>query len=395
MTNAFENMLYLLGSGARGYEVSLQDVDIDSVRKCAISQGVWPIVYKALEKTHDVSKYRMEFIAIISKYVLRKDFSLKMIRELEKNGIKCCIIKGPVVARFYHMPDCRISGDIDVYINSDDENKAADILRENGYRVEPRTKNGHHFLAVHNIGGPLEVHVSMSEKTAEDIAFDGKISYSNAFKTATIDENEYNIMNENDELIQLTTHCIKHFVSSGCGIRQVLDMLLCMEKNKENIDLDWYNQLFKELRYDKFIEVAKSIGAIYFGYDYPVCHKELIDKVLTDMENGGSFGYEADDRVDFFKIYCNERAKSQNLNSKIHMKKRAIRVMFFKLFPTKKGLIACGYSYAGHSLLVPFAYIHRLMDLLFKSKKKINEIKTSGDKAHRRLDIMKELGMID
>ena len=129
MTNAFENMLYLLGSGARGYEVSLKDIDVDAVRKCAISQGVWPIVYKALEKVCDVSKYRMEFLATISKYVSRKDFSLKMIRELENNGIKCCIIKGPVVARFYNMPDCRISGDIDVYINFADESKAAEILK--------------------------------------------------------------------------------------------------------------------------------------------------------------------------------------------------------------------------------------------------------------------------
>ena len=395
MTKAFENMLYLLGSGARGYEVSIKDIDIDAVRKCAISQGVWPIVYKAMEKTYDVSKYRMEFIAIISKYVSRKDFSLKMIRELEKNGIKCCIIKGPVVSRLYHMPDCRISGDVDVYISLDDEIKAGEILRENGYRVEKRTKNGHHFLAIHSLGGPLEVHIRMSEKTAEDIAFDGKISYSNTFETANIDGNEYNVLNANDELLQLTTHCIKHFVSSGCGIRQVLDVLLCMEKNKENIDLNKYNELFKELRYDKFLEVAKSIGAIYFGYDYPICHKELVDKVLTDMEKGGSFGYEADDRVDFFKIYCNERAKSQSLNSKIHMKKRAIKVTFSKLFPTKKGLIACGYRYARHSLLIPFAYIHRFIDLLLGSKKKINEIKTSGDKAYKRLDMMKELGMID
>ena len=395
MTNAFENMLYLLGSGARGYEVSIKDIDVDAVRKCAISQGVWPIVYKALEKTYDVSKYRMEFIATISKYVSRKDFSLKMIRELEKNGIKCCIIKGPVVARFYHMPDCRISGDIDVYIDFANEQKAAEILKANGYRVEPRSKNGHHFLAVHSLGGPLEVHVRMSEKTAEDIAFDGRISYSNTFKTTSIDGNDYNIMTENDELIQLTTHCIKHFVSSGCGIRQVLDMLLCMEKSKDNIDFDKYNQLFKDLRYHKFLEVIKSIGAIYFGFDYPICHRELVDKVLTDMENGGSFGYEADDRVDFFKIYCTERAKSQNINSKIHMKKRAIKVIFLKFFPTKKELIAGGYTYAKHCLLIPFAHIHRLVNLLFNSKKKINEIKTSGDKAHKRLDMIKDLDMID
>lgn len=50
MTHAFEDMLRLLGAGARGYKISATDMDMEAVRECAISQGVWPIVYKSAEK---------------------------------------------------------------------------------------------------------------------------------------------------------------------------------------------------------------------------------------------------------------------------------------------------------------------------------------------------------
>ncbi len=395
MTQAFENMLYLLGAGARGYEVSAADMDMEEVRKCAAKQGVWPIVYKAAEKTADVSRWRGEFIFTIARYVSRRDYTLSIMKKLEAAGIPCCLMKGASVAMLYAQPECRISGDTDIYINPADEQKVMGILKENGYEVIPRAKTDHHLKAKHPVGGLLEVHVRVHSKTSEDVVFNGHVSYSGDYETLTIDGNDYLVMNANDKLVYLTAHYINHLVNDGCGIRQIMDLLLFMEKNKDRIDFDKYNALLKELKYDKLIDVIKSIGAVYFGYDYPVCDKALMDKLLTDTENGGTFGYMADDRANFYDMYCAKRTQQSRMKHAVYMSLNKERNIFARFFPNQRYLVNNGYSYAKHTVLVPFAWINRLFDVALRRKREYGANKAAGERASKRLEMMKELGMIE
>ena len=59
----------------------------------------------------------------------------------------------------------------------------------------------------------------------------------------------------------------------------------------------------KKLRYDKLLDVLKTIGAKYFSFDYPMIYENEACKLLTDTENGGCFGFMADDRANFYKMY--------------------------------------------------------------------------------------------
>ena len=394
MTHAFEDMLRLLGAGARGYEISAAQMDMEAVRACAILQGVWPVVYKAAEKTADVSRWRSEFITTVAKSVTRKEFTLSIIKKLEENGIVCCLIKGPVVAELYAQPECRISGDTDIYINKADEDKAVKILKENGYVIGNRTRNDHHIKARHPVGGLLELHVRLYSRTSENIVFNSHITYSDKYETVLINGKEYHVMTTDDELMYLTAHYIKHLVNDGCGIRQVMDLLLYIEKNSNKIDFNKYNETLKKLKYDKLIDVLKSVGTIYFGYDYPVCDKSLTDKLLTDMENGGAFGYSADDRTNFIELYCEKRASSKTQQF-IYSKLRSEQNIFFKLFPPKEYLVKTGYGYAKNSVLIPFAWINRLFNIAIGRVKNYDENKIAAEKSNKRLEMMKELGMID
>lgn len=394
MTHAFEDMLRLLGAGARGYEVSAAQMDMDAVRACAISQGVWPIVYKAAEKTADVSRWRSEFITAIAKSVTRKEFTLSIIKKLEENGIVCCLMKGAVVAELYAQPECRISGDTDIYINPADEAKAINFLKANGYAVEKRTKNNHHIKARHPVGGLLELHIRLYSKTSENIVFNGHITYSDKYEKALINGNEFHVMTTGDELMYLTAHYIKHLVNDGCGIRQVMDLLLYIEKNSDKIDFDKYNETLKKLRYDKLIDVLKSVGTTYFGYDYPVGDNSLTDKLLTDMESGGVFGYSADDRANFNNLYCARRSSSKTKHF-IYSELKSEQNIFFKLFPPRRYLVKAGYGYAKNSLLIPFAWVNRLFNIAVHRVKNYDENRVAAKKSYKRLEMMKDLGMID
>lgn len=395
MTHIFEDMLRLLGAGARGYEISAADTDMNAIRECAIAQGVWPIVYKSAEKTADVSKWRGEFISAVARSVTRKEFSLATVRKLEEAGICCCLMKGAVVANLYAQPDCRVSGDTDIYINPADEKKTVEILKANGYEIAPKAKNDHHLKARHPVGGLLEVHVRVYSKSSEDIVFGGQITYSKEYEKAKINGNDYHVMNVNDQLMYLTAHYIKHLVNDGCGVRQVMDLLLYIEKYKDKIDFDKYYAILKKLKYDKLIDVLKSIGTVYFGYDYPLCDKALMDKLLTDMENGGVFGYTADDRANFNNLYCARRTQNSKIKHFLYMSFHGESNILLKLFPPKRILIKRGYQYARYTVLIPVAWINRLFDIALHRTKRYKDDKATKERTDKRLEMMKELGMIE
>lgn len=392
MTQAFENMLYLLGAGARGYDISAEGMDMDAVRKVSIQQGVWPFVYKAAEATADVSPWKSEFILAVARSVARREFTLSAIKKMEDAGVRYCLMKGAAVANLYDKPECRISGDADIFINPADEPKAEKVLKELGYSFEKRERNDHHLQATHPVGGLLEVHVRMYSKTTEKIIFNGKIEYSDKFDKIDIDGTEFYTMGVYDGLVYLTAHYIKHLLNSGCGIRQILDLLLYMEKHKNEIDFDKYNKLLKELSYDKLIDVIKSIGGKYFGFDYPVVYPELMEELLTDMEKGGTFGYMADDRTNFYSMYC--QARSGKLSSRIYMAFNREDHIIKKLFPSKAGMVQRGYKYASKGLLLPMAWCNRLFDLALKKGGEISSEDAPEARTEKRLDMIRRLDMI-
>lgn len=394
MTKTFEDMLYLFGAGCCGGEISARNMDIDAVRNCAITQGVWPMVYKAVEKSVDVKRFKFEYISLIAKSISKKEFTLSMLKKLERANIKYCLVKGAAVAHLYAIPECRISGDTDIYIDPRQESAVKKILEENGYKVENRASNDHHLKAVHPVGGLLEVHVSMYSKTTKDVVFDGKIKYSDNYEKIYIGGDAYYTMNAYDTLVYLTAHYIKHLVNGGCGVRQIMDILLFMDKNKDRIDLEKFDNLMEKLNYKKLIDVVKSIGAKYFGFDYPICHEDLMEKLLTDMENGGTFGYLADGHQIFYSLYCERRNKSSKAGHRIYMALFSERSVFSKIFPSAEYMERAGYDFAGKGFLLVFAWVLRWVHIAFRVKKGKNDTQ-SRSKALSRLEMMKELGMIE
>lgn len=396
MTNHFKNMLYLFGANATGCEVRTEgELNIEEIRRLSLEQGIWTLVYPELAKICDASRYQIGFFKAVSQGIARKEFNLKMIRKLEDEGIKCCILKGAAISGLYNDPECRISGDTDILINPEDEKRAKEVLKENGYNVQDRLKQSHHTQAVHPIGGLLEVHVALYSESRAKILFNGLDMYSEPWSKMEIDGYSYNILGINDGLMYLTAHYIKHLVNEGGGVRQMMDLLLYMEKYRDKIDFDRYNRLLKELKYDKLVEAIKTIGAKYFGMDFEIIREELADRLLSDSEIGGIFGFETNDRKNFYDAYCDRRTTMSRYKYKAFVWLKSEKNIFNKLFPPAVKLVNYhGYSYAKNKLLVPVAWLHRYFDIICGRRKKV-ENKSSTAAFRERMQLMQDLGMIE
>ncbi|MDY6034472.1 MAG: nucleotidyltransferase family protein, partial [Bulleidia sp.] len=184
MTREFGEMLRFFGASALGYDIKkIEDIDIATIRRLAIEQGIWTIIYEPLSKVYDLNRYKSEFIFAVTRAIQQREFTLKVIRQLEREGVECCILKGAAVARLYAEPDCRISSDTDILIALQNEKKAEDVLKKNGYSFEKRAINDHHLKAYHPIGGLLEIHVRLYSHSTEQIIFNGLKLYSESCET--------------------------------------------------------------------------------------------------------------------------------------------------------------------------------------------------------------------
>ncbi len=396
MTHDFENMLYLFGANAIGNTVQYNgEFDVKPIREYSLEQGIWPMVYPELEKVTDVSKYQLECLSMISKGIAQKEYTLGVIRKLEEAGIKCCLLKGAAISHLYAQPECRISGDTDILIDPKDEKRLVTFLKDNDYVVELREKNDHHLKAYHKRGGLLEAHVMLYSHPTTKILFNGLKMYNEPWTKLEIDGYKYNVLGLNDGLMYLTAHYIKHLVNSGGGVRQMMDLLLYIEKYKDSLDLNAYDKLLKNLKYDKLIDTVKTIGAKYFDFEYEIKNEELAERILLDTEIGGIFGFSTNSRKNFYANYCKKRTSMSKYGFKLFMMTKDDRGLKSRLFPGKKILVeVLGYKYAKHTILMPIAWINRLFDVVFK-RRKTTVSKQMNEEFAERMKLMQDLGMIE
>ncbi|MBR5518519.1 MAG: nucleotidyltransferase family protein, partial [Clostridia bacterium] len=127
MNKEFLNMIKLFAYGATGIEKNIPvEFDFEKVMFYANEQGVWQIVFYAIEQLKKQEKInidegffeftKMQFIVACLKNSERLSFSHKVIEELTENGVENCVIKGESLSTLYYKPECRVSGDVDLYI---------------------------------------------------------------------------------------------------------------------------------------------------------------------------------------------------------------------------------------------------------------------------------------
>lgn len=392
MTQSFQNMLYLMGGN--GSQITT-DLDIERIRAHAISQGVWTLVFPELEKHADLSQYMNEFIGTVSDSIRRNAFQLQTISELNEAGYNTCLLKGAAVSLAYPDPSCRVSWDTDVLIDPEQEQDVIAFLEERGYTLtEKRTGNYHHFQIYHPIGGTLEGHVRLYSILKEKILFDGLQMYSGAWTTEEIEGYTIPILDLDDGLMFLTAHYIKHLIIGGGGVRQMMDLLLYIEHYKDKLDFERYNDFLRELRYDKLIDVVKTIGAKYWGFDYPIKYEELAEKILTDSESVGIFGHDENLKDEFYSEYCDRRAENAANRIQATIMEKNDSGMKNVFFPSQKLLLQRKqYQYAKHKILIPVAWVHRFFAYVIKKWTRHRNAKNSVTKD--RLNLMRELKMIN
>lgn len=388
MSAAFEDTLYLFSCAALGKTPRItHNIDVREIYNISRKQGIWGIVFLSLKQLYEKNeisvdketfeKWNTDFLRLIAMNIKKQAVINKVFRALGDNDIDAYVLKGSAVACFYDEPLSRVSGDTDIYVGGAKIEEAERVFEQCGFEVFARSPMAHHTVCKHPVGGSVDLHLTFHDDTFEDKFFCGYTDITEDGISYRYTNHTFKTLGVTDNAIFLFLHLVKHFLSCGTGIRQIMDFLLFWKNNRQNIDGAKFKKMLDELGFSNLYASCVKIGLSYlqfnendigdFGY---TADDFFTDWILSDIEQGGVFG-KLEQRHLTIQYLFGENGVPVTKSKRYYVK------MYLNTF--KYGYLSKKYPYLKKTkLLMPVAYINRIYDLavtaygVFKTIRKAN-----------------------
>lgn len=211
-----------------------EDVDWDAVLRLAREQSVVGLVAAGLEHVTDVPvphgwAFQMvrKTLGLEQKNRNKNVFINELMNELEGAGIRAVMVKGQGLAQCYEKPLWRASGDIDLYLDEGDFQKAKKFFRPLVDKFDPDDDFAKHINMTYK-GWVVEIHANqysvlsprinnMLDEVHRDMFFGGGV------RTWYNDGRNVTLPSADNDAIIVFTHFFNHFYRGGMGLRQICD----------------------------------------------------------------------------------------------------------------------------------------------------------------------------
>lgn len=248
--------------------------------KLIIEQGMGSILFPVIDSLPDASKpnhllydqwkKRLFFTAVEQ---LRRTQCLKRIIDvLNSAHLPFIVIKGPAIARFYHRPEYRIMGDLDILVEDKYIQLAQQTIDSMGYTLIKNEKNHpFHFEYYKQMDLPIELHYSLyspgllGKKKTDDL-------YDHIWrhrKSISFNSIEFFVMTEEDELINQILHYVRHMIHQGAKMKNIYDMALIIQHCGKELDWIYIRSEMENLQILKFATVIFTICNTFFNIEIP------------------------------------------------------------------------------------------------------------------------------
>ncbi|MEG1004533.1 MAG: nucleotidyltransferase family protein [Clostridium sp.] len=346
-----------------------ESIDCKLIIKKVKAHKLLELFYYQLISSHKIyyfeenQIYKMKKTTFSYMFNTRKNISKaeNLYKIFNENNLKVIALKGLVIRSYYKNPDFRNMGDWDFLVRNDEMKTVEEILKMEGYKYDHETLAHKVYIRDDNV--KVELHSSLI-----DVDYYKKRSpyeenvFNNIRKIKVSDVVMYSL-GYNDQLMHLITHMLTHVSSSSIGIRQVLDVALYINNEKDNIDFKkFYLDIKRYDIYDFTIAILKICDELfsldveeYVRKEFNKCNKELklmlVEAIIegglgagNSLKNtlGNQFGYDKDNYKE---------------RSTINLVKRYMEFIFPKYEVMKEKYAYC----KRFKILLPIAWIHRII----------------------------------
>lgn len=218
-----------------------EGIELEELLKIANESQMQYIILAALIKL-DIPE---EVVARIKPYLIKSTMKtlaqVQAAKELqeafERAGIRNQVLKGSVLKFIYPRPEMREMSDVDIMVYESDFTEAENIMQRKGFEKVQAIK--HHVIFRKSPFLICEMHWSLYEQTVDREQY---LYYKNQFRAALKEGYKYTYeFSKEDFYVYMISHMAKHFYENGCGIRNLVDIYVYLDKyqdemNREIID---------------------------------------------------------------------------------------------------------------------------------------------------------------
>ena len=227
-----------------------------------IRQGLGPLVYHALqEKSLNTNSLNTKHLLLLKQLCVQNmqtQAKMQMVLEqawkaLEKAGIKAVLMKGASLAALYPEPSMRQWGDIDLFVGKEQYHPACAVMRETfpkALKFDEELDHYKHYNIIAD-GVSIETHrVSMNMTHPRDVRRYAKMEAFGVAKAESLEVSglEVKIFEPTFNALFVFLHAWEHLITEGANIRQLCDLALLLQHERETIDWKRLERWLKELK---------------------------------------------------------------------------------------------------------------------------------------------------
>lgn len=203
-------------------------------------------------------------------------------KAFDAHGIDYMPLKGMLLGALYPQPEMRSMGDADILIRKEQVDTIAGVMRELGYTEGLSAEHEYAWCKPNTLR--LELHKYLVPPFEADMfAFFGDTAVWD--HALSVGNHEYRMTPE-DELIFDFIHFVKHFRTSGAGIRNITDFYIFRKQHTE-LDEDYICTRLKQIGLNRFYRNVIALCDVWFER-FP--ENEVTDKITTLLFSGGIYG---------------------------------------------------------------------------------------------------------
>lgn len=378
-----------------------------SLFRMAETHNILPMIYEAVYSCPAVRTADPQMLAFLKQKVvrtvilqsMRTEEALRMLAFLESRNLHPLVVKGIICRNLYPKPDCRVSGDEDVWIPWEEYMDCHRAMLEFG--MEPSDPEQDIEKADEVPYGrkdsPIYIEMHKSLFPLDSKAYGDLNRFFTHARERSVRINNIAAPGYTDHLFYLICHAFKHFLHSGFGIRQVCDIVLFANAYGSQIDWDYVLDSCRQIRADQFAASIFRIGEKYLTFDpkkagYPDAWSAIhVDEtmMLQDLLEAGVFGDGSMSRKHSSTITL-EAVSAQKEGRK------ASHGVMKSLFPPAHDLEKRFEYLKSKPWLLPAAWVQRIAQYRRETKgAQGNNAAEAVEIGNQRVELLKQYGIID
>ena len=290
-----------------------REINFDEVQRLAEEQSVVGLVAAGIghlvntkPQERDVIQFIGRTLKLEQKNSAMNYFIGVLVDKMRDAGIRTVLVKGQGVGQCYSRPLWRSCGDVDLFFDAENYEKAKEFLLPLAVSVDPEEKRKKH-LAITIDSWLVELHGLMPTEISERINAGVNRVQRDIFENGGVRvwKNEgvdvFLPSPDNDAII-VFTHFLQHFFVGGVGLRQICDWCRLLWTYRESLDRVLLERRLKEMG---IISEWKAFGAFaveWLGmpveamplYENGQSWSEKAERICRVVLEAGNFGHNKD-----------------------------------------------------------------------------------------------------